>query len=412
MSYKHELAFAEKLLKNFRLNMHYITESLIKESKTSRSIGLQDILNYEFSGEDLFNLINNQCKPNTFYRIKNILMCQYILFRLPDTKEPTFVYIGPFALEPVNKQDIMHIAEQYQVAPSNLSQLEQFYYSIPIVSDENTLLSLIYTLGEYLWDNDDNFSVSDGIDFPNSLPNKVLPLPDISSPDDAVLSAQLLEERYAMENQLMQAVASGKLHKAELFFTNMSGHQFEQRTDNPIRDLKNYGIILNTILRKSVENAAVHPLQIHAISTQYAYKIELISSHTGFMNLIKEMVRKYTLLVKNHSLKGYSMLVRKVITAINNDLTDDLSLKAMASMLNVNPSYLSTLFKKETGSTLTDFVNHKRIEHAILLINSTDMQIQNIALYCGIPDVNYFTKTFKKIVGKTPKEYREMVTNK
>ncbi|MBQ9700639.1 MAG: helix-turn-helix transcriptional regulator, partial [Lachnospiraceae bacterium] len=165
-------------------------------------------------------------------------------------------------------------------------------------------------------------------------------------------------------------------------------------------------------LRKSVENAAVHPLQIHAISTQYAYKIELISSHTGFMNLIKEMVRKYTLLVKNHSLKGYSMLVRKVITAINNDLTDDLSLKAMASMLNVNPSYLSTLFKKETGSTLTDFVNHKRIEHAILLINSTDMQIQNIALYCGIPDVNYFTKTFKKIVGKTPKEYREMVTNK
>ena len=412
MSYKHELAFAEKLLKNFRLNMHYITESLIKESKTSRSIGLQDILNYEFSGEDLFNLINNQCKPNTFYRIKNILMCQYILFRLPDTKEPTFVYIGPFALEPVNKQDIMHIAEQYQVAPSNLSQLEQFYYSIPIVSDENTLLSLIYTLGEYLWDNDDNFSVSDGIDFPNSLPNKVLPLPDISSPDDAVLSAQLLEERYAMENQLMQAVASGTLHKAEQFFTNMSGHQFEQRTDNPIRDLKNYGIILNTILRKSVENAAVHPLQIHAISTQYAYKIELISSHTGFMNLIKEMVRKYTLLVKNHSLKGYSMLVRKVITAINNDLTDDLSLKAMASMLNVNPSYLSTLFKKETGSTLTDFVNHKRIEHAILLINSTDMQIQNIALYCGIPDVNYFTKTFKKIVGKTPKEYREMVTNK
>ena len=123
------------------------------------------------------------------------------------------------------------------------------------------------------------------------------------------------------------------------------------------------------------------------------------------------MVRKYCLLVKNHSLKGYSMLVRKVITNIIYDLTADLSLKVQAKELNVNPSYLSTLFKKETGQTLTEFVNRKRIEHAILLLNSTDMQIQVVAQYCGIPDVNYFTKTFKKIVGKTPKEYREMISN-
>ena len=101
------------------------------------------------------------------------------------------------------------------------------------------------------------------------------------------------------------------------------------------------------------------------------------------------------------------MLVRKVITNIIYDLTADLSLKVQAKELNVNPSYLSTLFKKETGQTLTEFVNRKRIEHAILLLNSTDMQIQVVAQYCGIPDVNYFTKTFKKIVGKTPKEYRE-----
>ena len=47
------------------------------------------------------------------------------------------------------------------------------------------------------------------------------------------------------------------------------------------------------------------------------------------------------------------------------------------------------------------------MEHALFLLNSTNMQIQTIAQYCGIPDVNYFTKTFKKYIGKTPKEYRE-----
>lgn len=76
-------------------------------------------------------------------------------------------------------------------------------------------------------------------------------------------------------------------------------------------------------------------------------------------------------------------------------MTADLSLKAQARFLNVNASYLSTLFKKETGMTLTDYVNKKRVENAVFLLNSTSMQIQNIAQYCGIADVNYFTKISK-----------------
>lgn len=65
------------------------------------------------------------------------------------------------------------------------------------------------------------------------------------------------------------------------------------------------------------------------------------------------------------------------------------------------------MFKKETGMTLTNYVNKKRIEHAVYLLSSTDMQIQNIAQYCGIPDVNYFTKIFKKVMNKTPSEFKE-----
>lgn len=412
MSYKNELAFTEKLLKNFRIKMQYITKDIENNSLSTNSVGLQTILNYEFSGSDLFSLLCEQCKPNTIYKIGNVLLCQYILFRLPDTKSPEFIYVGPYTLEAIKKQEILTIAEHYHIKPNDFSQLEQFYLSLPLIPDENTLLTLIYTLGEYLWGNSDNFVVSDSINFPNISSHNNVPVLDMNLSDDTFLSAHILEERYTMENQLIKAVSSGKLHKAEMFFTNLSSEQFEKRLDNPIRDMKNYSIILNTILRKAAESASVHPLHIHHISSTYAAKIELISSQANFMSLLKEMIRKYTLLVKNHSLKGYSMHIRKVITAINQDLTEDLSLKTMAETLNVNPSYLSTLFKKETGMTLTDYVNHKRIEHALFLLNSTDTQIQTIALYCGIPDVNYFTKVFKKIVGKTPKEYREMVSGK
>ncbi len=114
-------------------------------------------------------------------------------------------------------------------------------------------------------------------------------------------------------------------------------------------------------------------------------------------------------LVKKHSSNNYSLPVQRVITYIDTDLTADLSLKALSDSLNINPSYLSTLFKKEMGMTLTNYVNKKRIEHAVYLLSSTDMQIQNIAQYCGIPDVNYFTKIFKKVMNKTPSEFKEEI---
>ncbi len=410
MDYQKELQFTQKILHNFRLSMRYITEESTKNPSATRNVGLQNILNYNFDDDSLFDLVKEQCLPNTFYRIKTPLLSNFFLFQLPDTEEPTYAYIGPYTLTPIMQQDIYNLAEQYHVAPGHLAQLEQFFMDLPLLSDENTLLTLLYTLGEYLWGDADHFTVREDFEIPAYIPETILPIPDVESPDEALLTIQILEQRYEIEQKLIQAVTNGQLHKAELYLSQMSSQQYERRTDNPLRDYKNYAIIMNTLLRKAIEAAAVHPTHIHAISSQYAKRIELITSQTAFLSLVKEMVRKYCLLVKNHSLKGYSMLVRKVITNIIYDLTADLSLKVQAKELNVNPSYLSTLFKKETGQTLTEFVNHKRIEHAILLLNSTDMQIQVVAQYCGIPDVNYFTKTFKKIVGKTPKEYREMIS--
>lgn len=408
MNYEKELQFAEKLLQNFRLNINYVTKSSLME-ENEHAYGLQDILNYQYSAGDTFQLLMDNCEPNTIYHFKNILMCSYLVFELPQMQEPTYAYIGPYTKHPISRHEILSLAEKFHVAPGNLPQLEQFYLDLPLLGDDNMLFTLLYTLGECIWGDANHFTIQENFDIPFYSPESVTPIPDIQSPEDAQLIIKILEKRYETEQNLIKAVSNGQVHKAELFFSNMTSRQFEQRTANPVRDLKNYGIVLNTLLRKAVESAAVHPIHIDAISSQYAKKIEATTSETACIFLYKEMVRKYCLLVKNHSLKGYSLLVRKVITRIDYDLTADLSLKVQAEYLNVNPSYLSTLFKKETGMTLTEYINRKRIENALLLLNSTDMQIQMIAQYCGITDVNYFTKTFKKIVGKTPKEYREMI---
>ena len=79
-------------------------------------------------------------------------------------------------------------------------------------------------------------------------------------------------------------------------------------------------------------------------------------------------------------------------------------------MQNISPSYLSALFKQEVGKTLTEYVNSKRIERAMQLLETTRLQVQTIAQNCGILDVHYFSKIFKKTTGMTPKEYRASVT--
>ena len=405
MHYEAELIFFQKLLKNFHLSVTMIPNTTPCLSEFD--LGLRQLIYTEPIYLEEHQLTFQQ---NTIYRISDAFLCNYIFFRLPDSPDSQSMLIGPYTHMFLTKQMIQDGMEKLSISPHLFPQLEKYYTDLPIIPDEGTLFSIINTFGEKIWGSLDNFSI-EYIDYhPPVHSESVAAYPDYQESEEAFLSMRVLEERYAAENRLIQAVSQGLVHKAEMLVSSASIYALEQRLTDPVRNMKNYCIILNTLLRKAAEAGSVHPLHIDNLSSKYAKKIELLTSVEAGYNLQKEMIHKYCLLVKNHSLKGYSLLVRKVLTRIDSDLTSDLSLKAQAALLNVNASYLSTLFKKETGSTLTEYVNRRRIDHAILLLNSTNMQIQSIALYCGIPDVNYFTKTFKKYIGKTPKDYRESVS--
>ena len=119
------------------------------------------------------------------------------------------------------------------------------------------------------------------------------------------------------------------------------------------------------------------------------------------------MAQGYCRLVRNHTTKGYSTPIQKAIILIEGNLSSDLSLARLARELNVNSSYLSTLFKKETGSTVTDYITDRRISHAKHLLKSSRLQVQTVGQLCGFEDVHYFSKVFKRLAGYTPKQYRQ-----
>lgn len=407
MFYDAELSFLQAILKNLQLNPVIISPGSYDMTNIDR--GLRALLGLKEEYRVMNEFIHNKIKGNTIYKAKDSFFCHYIFLQLPYAENPGILMLGPYSTTEITKHSLMQLTEKYTIPTQIFSVIEKYFLSIPYVPNETLLMVLMNTFGEKIWGSTKNFT-SEIYEFdyaPQTLQfslNK-----DFTDNADLALNMQVLEERYHMENQFLQAISQGLTHKAEQVLAHMSSQGMEQRASDPVRNLQNYSIVMNTLLRKAAENGMVHPLYIDRLSSDFGRKIEAATTQEAVNKLQRDMIHKYCLLVKNHSMRGYSLLIQKVIIKIDSDLTVDLSLNALAEYLNVNPSYLSNLFKKETGSTLTEYVNRKRVEHGIFLLNSTTLQIQTIAQYCGIPDVNYFTKVFKKYYNKTPRDYRESI---
>lgn len=409
MYYENELNFFRTILNNFRIHSCIIPQGNTEYRQADR--GLRDCLGLSDNYNQFFCMPHESFEENHIYKIRDEFHCNYIFILLPDCdKKSTFV-AGPFVDTTLTQEMLLKSARVYDIPDAILSQVEKFYTSIPVYTDRNVIISLFNSLGEKLWGNLEKFSLEE-----INLTFNVSSFPEIVSSfekrdDDALFTMRMLENRYDGERRMIQAVSLGQTHKAEQIISHSSELMLEMRVPDPIRNIKNYTIIVNTLCRKAVEQGGVHPLYIDEISTGFAKRIEKIRTVEEGINMHHEMIYQYCELVNKHSMKNYSPLIQKVIALVDFDLTADLTLHSQADRLNVNASYLSTLFKKETGMTLTEYVAKKRIDHSAFLLRNTNMQIQNVAQNCGIYDVNYFTKMFKKRIGKTPKEYREASTD-
>ncbi len=405
MNYSKELGFFRKILENYKINSCIISAG--DKSYRHADRGLRDSLGLSEDYDQLFCTRHETLSENMIFKLTDSFNCNYIFILLPESENQETFIAGPYIDREFTQKMLIEASIQYDIPVALRNQIEKYYTTVPVYTDKDIISSLFNTLGEVLWSSMDNFTIKT-----LSLVSTDKPFPEVVERlnqriDDPLLAMRMLESRYEGEKKLMQAVSQGIAHKAEQMINNSSELMLEMRVDDPVRNMKNYVIVANVLLRKAVEQGGVHPFYIDGVSSDFARKIEKIKTVQEGVEMMHDMIYKYCALVKNHSMKNYSLLVQKVITIIDSDLTADLSLHRQAEMLNVNASYLSTLFKKETGMTLTEYVAKKRVDHAAFLLASTNMQIQNIAQHCGIFDVNYFTKIFKKIKGKTPKEYRE-----
>lgn len=99
----------------------------------------------------------------------------------------------------------------------------------------------------------------------------------------------------------------------------------------------------------------------------------------------------------------------KIMKYVNTCYNENITLKDVSKVVNLNPNYISQVFKKTTGTTFSHYLTDLRIKNAKKLLVTTNISINDVSIQSGFNDYFYFLKTFKKYTGKTPSEFRNGV---
>ena len=407
MIYDNELRFLCDSLKKIHVRTSLASPHDTADAVIDNTPGLI-IGDGKYSNVTLNDLLGG-IEEQTMYKYTDLQRIEYIILLLPYVQPPTVLSIGPFMSTPVSRAQVLEMGEKIGLSPKEQKLIESMFADIPVLADNSCFYAMLDAFGERIWGDPSSFKA---IDVQKELTEPAFQIGThkaLEDTDSVMMNMQMMEKRYHYENELMDAVAHGQIRKVNMLLTAFSELGFEKRVSDPLRNIKNYSIIMNTLLRKSAERGGVHPLYLDSLSSSFAMKIEQLPSTNEGRNLMTDMFSSYCRLVRKHSMKSYSPTVQKAILLIEADLSANLSLSSLAATQKVSPGYLSTIFKRETGKTVTEYIIDKRIKLASQLLASTHLQVQTIALHCGIMDVQYFSKVFKKKTGKTPKEYRESV---
>lgn len=178
-------------------------------------------------------------------------------------------------------------------------------------------------------------------------------------------------------------------------------------SDDELRNYR-YLFIVNTgLATRFVIEAGVPQETVYAISDLYIQKADRAYSKTQITELTREIWTRYVELVRDsHNRTAYSKPVMACLDHISTHINEKITLRSLADEAGMNPCYLATLFRKEVGESVGEYILSLRINTAKALLTRTDYSYSSIALSLAFCSQSYFTKTFRERTGMTPRQYR------
>lgn len=129
-----------------------------------------------------------------------------------------------------------------------------------------------------------------------------------------------------------------------------------------------------------------------------------LSSIYDITTVFEELINELKICSENDD---HGKIINRIYALIENEYMTDLNLETVANRLYISPSYLSHLFKKETGQNFIDYLKNYRLKKSCELLRSTNLRISQICNRVGYESTSYFCSLFKNTYGITPTQYRE-----
>ena len=314
--------------------------------------------------------------------------------------------VGPVVLESEQNEAVF-----LETLPAGLDRqsLRAYYYNMPRFPSRQALLTGLQCLAG-------STCPGDALTLLELPPLPCLAvghlIPDSIGDLRSGLEAALIAHRYDLESRLFIAIAGRDHNQAQQLGQRLENFLPKAGHPRELHSLKSELNALNFMMRKAAENNQIQLVHLEWLYRNLCHQIDQLRSGEEGKRLLHQMVRIYSNPAEQADFKKFAPLVTRAITYINEHLQEALSLRDLAKTLHSSPSYLSERFRKETGKTLTDYVNEQRIAKGEMLLMNTEDSISSIAAQLGFLDVNYFTRKFKQVHGIPPTQYRIQHKNK
>ncbi len=210
------------------------------------------------------------------------------------------------------------------------------------------------------------------------------------------------------ERRMLSCITNGNLDDLNTLFSKRTAGRAGKTADNYLRQTKNIFITTATLVSRAAMAGGLPAEEALSLSDRYIQRCERLNAPEQIRNLQYNMVMDFASLVAEQQ-KGlhYDRFLRGVTGYVREHLTGNIGVEQMAKDLGVSRSHLSAKFKRETGTTLTDYIQEQKIKKAMDYLKNTEKSILEISTFLGFSSQGYFQNVFKKRTGMTPKEYRE-----
>lgn len=221
-----------------------------------------------------------------------------------------------------------------------------------------------------------------------------------------------IEHRQPTEEFLFyQAVATGDIESVK---KNCDQGRFVQTdgvgilSKNPVTNLKYHFVITTAMITRLCRQNGMELEQAFRLSDFYIQKLDNIHTVQGVHTLHDEMVLDYTEKMRKYLKTDVnSRHINVCKEYIYSHIKERITIEDLADECGVSASYLSRLFKKETGVSVSAYIREKKIEIAKNLLRFSDFSFIEIANRLSFSSQSHFIQQFRESVGMTPKKYRD-----